>query len=111
MIGLFALLAVSAPPAITCTVASFYGVGDGFHGRTTASGEVFDAYDLTAAHKTLPFGTELTVFSTHTGNEVKVRINDRGPYVEGRGLDLSYAAFKKIENPSVGVAKVCYTTN
>ena len=70
--------------------ASWYGPG--FHGRTTANGEKFDMYELTAAHKTLPFGTRVVVHNPRTGKEVVVRINDRGPYAKGRILDLSKAA-------------------
>ena len=71
-------------------MASWYGPG--FHGRTTANGEKFDMYELTAAHKTLPFGTRVVVHNPRTGKEVVVRINDRGPYAKGRILDLSKAA-------------------
>ena len=71
-------------------VASWYGPG--FHGRTTANGEKFDMYELTAAHKTLPFGTRVVVHNPRTGKEVVVRINDRGPYAKGRVIDLSKAA-------------------
>jgi rare lipoprotein A len=86
----------------TCQ-ASYYGEGQG-----TASGEEFDPTDLTAAHKTLPFGTRVRVTNVATGKSVTVRINDRGPYIEGRCLDLSTAAFEKIANLSSGVAKVRY---
>ena len=71
-------------------MASWYGPG--FHGRTTANGEKFDMYELTAAHKTLPFGTRVVVHNPRTGKDVVVRINDRGPYAKGRILDLSKAA-------------------
>ena len=71
-------------------MASWYGPG--FHGRTTANGEKFDMYELTAAHKTLPFGTRVVVHNPRTGKEVVVRINDRGPYAKGRVIDLSKAA-------------------
>jgi rare lipoprotein A len=66
--------------------------GGRFHGRRTASGEKFDMHDLTAAHKTLPFGTRVRVRDLQTGKEVVVRINDRGPHVRGRIIDLSRAA-------------------
>lgn len=66
--------------------------GGRFHGRRTASGEKFDMHDLTAAHKTLPFGTRVRVRDLDTGKEVVVRINDRGPHVRGRIIDLSRAA-------------------
>lgn len=86
----------------TCE-ASFYGEGQG-----TASGEEFDPTALTAAHKTLPFNTRVRVTNVATGKSVIVRINDRGPYVDGRCLDLSTAAFSKIANTSSGVIKVKY---
>ena len=75
-------------------VASWYGPG--FHGRKTASGEVFNMHALTAAHRTLPFGTLVRVTYLRTGRSVVVRINDRGPWKRGRIIDLSYAAARKI---------------
>jgi rare lipoprotein A len=95
--------------AITCTSASFYGLGDGYHGQTTASGERFNTYSNTTAHSYLPFGTRLRVTNPNNGRSVIVKVNDRGPFVSGRGLDLSYAAFSKIASPSSGVARVCYS--
>lgn len=74
--------------------ASWYG--QKFHGRKTASGEIFDMYAMTAAHPSLPFGTIITVYSKATGQSVEVRINDRGPFSAGRVLDLSYAAAQKL---------------
>lgn len=71
-------------------LASWYGPG--FHGKRTASGERFNTNELTAAHKTLPFGTRVRVKSLTNGKEVVVRINDRGPFVKGRIIDLSQAA-------------------
>ncbi len=75
-------------------IASWYGPK--FHGKRTASGEVFDMYRLTAAHPWLPFGTIVKVTNLENGLSVVVRINDRGPFVKGRIIDLSYAAAKKI---------------
>lgn len=75
-------------------MASYYGRR--FHGRLTANGEHFDMNGLTAAHKTLPFGTRLRVTYPRTGRSVIVRVNDRGPFVRGRDLDLSRAAAEKI---------------
>ncbi len=75
-------------------IASWYGPK--FHGRRTASGEVFDMHRLTAAHPWLPFGTIVKVTNLENGLSVVVRINDRGPFVKGRIIDLSYAAAKKI---------------
>jgi rare lipoprotein A (peptidoglycan hydrolase) len=92
-------------PTITQVgTASWYGPG--FHGRATASGETFNQHALTAAHRTLPLGTEATVTNLATGQSVQVKINDRGPYVPGRHLDLSQAAAKKIGLTRKGVAKV-----
>lgn len=75
-------------------VASWYG--EEFSGRTTANGEIFDPLQLTAAHRTLPFGTILEVTNPKTAKTVRVRINDRGPYVGNRVIDLSYAAAQQI---------------
>lgn len=75
----------------TC-VASQYGVGDGYHGRRTASGERFNTHALTAAHRTRRFGSRVVVTNLANGRSVTVRINDRGPFVRGRCIDLSRAA-------------------
>ncbi len=85
-------------------IASWYG--DPYHGRRTASGEVYDMHVMTAAHKTLPFGTVVKVDRRDTGADVTVRINDRGPFIEGRIIDLSYAAAKVIDLDIDGVAPV-----
>lgn len=82
--------------------ASWYGPG--FQGRKTASGETFNTHHLTAAHKTLPFGTRVKVLNVSTGRSVVVRINDRGPFVRGRIIDLSHAAAKAIG--MTGLARV-----
>ncbi|MCQ2104195.1 MAG: septal ring lytic transglycosylase RlpA family protein [Fibrobacter sp.] len=87
--------------------ASYYGPG--FHGKLTASGEIFNQNDYTCAHKTLPFGTKLKVVREDNGESVEVRVNDRGPYVGTRILDLSVAAGKKIGLDKVGHAKVTAT--
>lgn len=71
-------------------IASWYG--HPYHGRHSASGEIYNMYDMTAAHRTLPFGTQVRVHDLENGRDVEVRINDRGPFVEGRIIDLSYAA-------------------
>lgn len=84
--------------------ASWYGKR--FHGRRTASGERFDMHALTAAHRTLPLGTRLRVRSVHTGQEVVVRINDRGPRQHQRIIDLSYAAAKALGVHQRGVTEV-----
>jgi rare lipoprotein A len=80
--------------------ASWYGPG--FHGRKTASGETFNTNDLTAAHRTLPFGTKVKVVNKKTGKSVVVRINDRGPYAHGRVIDLSKASAQAIGISGVG---------
>jgi rare lipoprotein A len=85
-------------------LASWYG--DPYHGRRTASGEVYDMHRMTAAHRTLPFGTVVKVTRRDTGAEVTVRITDRGPFVRGRIIDLSYAAAKKIGLDHDGLAPV-----
>ena len=87
--------------------ASYYGPG--FHGKQTASGEIFDQEDYTCAHKSLPFGTKLKVVRVDNGSSVVVRVNDRGPYVDGRILDLSVAAGQKIGLDKVGHAEVVAT--
>ncbi|GHC80258.1 hypothetical protein GCM10007079_19080 [Nocardiopsis terrae] len=87
----------------TCE-ASFYG--DGFHGATTANGETFDTYGMTAAHKTLPFDTMVKVTNPDNGKSVTVRVNDRGPFIAGRCLDLSTAAFDQIIGTGAGVGTV-----
>ena len=82
-------------------IASWYGPY--FHGRQTATGEIFDQHDLTAAHKTLPFGTTLKVRNLLNDKTVVVRINDRGPYIGDRSLDLSYAAAQCLGAEEVGL--------
>ena len=81
-------------------VASWYGPG--FHGRKTASGERFDTTELTAAHLSLPFGTKLLVRNERNGKEVVVRINDRGPYIKSRIIDLSQAAARALGIDGIG---------
>jgi rare lipoprotein A len=85
-------------------IASWYG--EEFSGRTTANGEIFDPGQLTAAHRTLPFGSILDVTNPRTGQIVRVRVNDRGPYIGGRILDLSYAAAQKIGLIEPGIGEV-----
>ena len=85
-------------------IASWYG--EKFHGKPTASGEIYDMHGLTAAHKELPLGTVVDVENLETGRTVRVRINDRGPFVRGRILDLSYGAARKIGMADAGLAKV-----
>lgn len=87
--------------------ASFYA--DKYHGRTTASGERFSQQAATAAHLKLPFGTRVKVTNIANNKSVVVRINDRGPYIRGRIIDLSKAMFEKIADPKVGVIDVSVT--
>lgn len=88
-----------------CGGASWYGPG--FHGKKTASGPRFNENAMTAAHKTLPFGTVVKVTDQRTGKSVKVTINDRGPFHKGRIIDLSKAAAAKLGTKNSGVGKVC----
>ena len=91
---------------ISTGVVSWYG--DKFHGRKTASGEKYDKHELTAAHKSLPFGTKVKVTNIRNGKSVVVEINDRGPYAKSRVLDLSQAAFSEIGHTNTGVMQVEY---
>src|SRR5437763_16987874 len=88
--------ATTQPPASVTQEETLHGVaswyGQEFAGRTTANGEIFDPLLLTAAHRTLPFGTVVDVKNSKSGQMVRVRINDRGPFVGNRMIDLSYAA-------------------
>ena len=85
-------------------IASWYGPN--FHGKKTSNGEYYNMYGLTAAHKTLPMNTMVKVTNLKNGKSVVVRINDRGPFVKNRIIDLSYAAAKKIDMISKGTALV-----
>ena len=85
-------------------MASWYG--NKYHGRPTSSGEIFDMYKLTAAHNKLPLGTRVRVTNLKSRKSIVVKVNDRGPFVRGRIIDLSYAAAKKIGMIEDGVAKV-----
>ncbi len=85
-------------------VASWYGKK--FHGRLTSNGEIYNMYAMTAAHKTLPLGVEVKVTNQRNGKSVLVRINDRGPFVAGRIIDLSYAAAQKLDIVAQGTAPV-----
>ncbi|HSV91600.1 MAG TPA: septal ring lytic transglycosylase RlpA family protein, partial [Desulfobacterales bacterium] len=85
-------------------VASWYG--HPYHGRRAANGEVYDMEKLTAAHRTLPFGTWVDVRNLSNGKHVLVRINDRGPFVQGRIIDLSRAAARQIDMIGPGIVKV-----
>jgi len=97
-----------APPPVVggvqVGVASWYGPG--FHGNRTANGEIYDQYEMTAAHPTLPLGTRAMVTNLTNGRSVEVRINDRGPFVDGRAIDLSYAAARTLRMIGPGTARV-----
>ena len=99
------------PPAthkhIAATRLAFYGLASFYTEEgQTASGEKFDPHALTAAHRTLPFGTRLHVTNLNTGRSVTVRVNDRGPFVPGRIVDVSYAAAETLGMVGRGIAKV-----
>jgi len=85
-------------------VASWYGKD--FHGNRTSNGEIYDMYSMTAAHKTLPMDTMLLVKNLNNGRKTVVRVNDRGPFVKGRIIDLSYTAAKQLDLIGHGVAQV-----
>lgn len=104
--GLFASVP-AASAAGQCGGASWYGPG--FHGKKTASGQKFNENAMTAAHKTLPFGTVVKVTDQRTGKSVKVTITDRGPFHKGRIIDLSKAAASKLGTKNAGTGKVCLT--
>jgi len=92
------------PGSVEIGIASWYG--HPYHGRHAANGEVYDMEKLTAAHRTLPFGTWVEVTSLSNNKQVRVRITDRGPFVEGRIIDLSRAAARQIAMIGPGTAKV-----
>ena len=86
-------------------IASWYG--GSFHGRRTASGDIYDMHKLTCAHKTLPFGTKLLIFNPHNGRKVEVVVTDRGPYIGKRVIDLSKAAADKLNISGIGQV-ICF---
>jgi len=94
----------SRPGNVLTGTASWYGPD--FHGKLTSNREIYNMYDLTAAHKTLPFGTQVMVTNMLNGKSVQVRINDRGPFVGDRILDLSYAAARLLGMVGPGTAPV-----
>ena len=91
-------------PAILDGVASYYGKEH--HGRKTANGEIFNMYKLTAAHRSLPFGSQVKVTNLSNQRSVIVRINDRGPYYQGRIIDLSMAAAEQLDMIQCGITQV-----
>ncbi len=100
------LLSCAAPRyrEVEYGIASWYGAE--FHGRRTASGEIYNMYDMTAAHNTLPLGSRVMVTNLENGRSVEVTINDRGPFVPGRIIDLSYAAARALGMDKKGLAMV-----
>jgi len=84
--------------------ASWYG--DRFHGRLTANGEIYNMHDLTAAHRALPFGTKILVTNLKNDLSVTLRVNDRGPYIHGRFLDVSFGAASQLNFVNSGLADV-----
>jgi len=92
------------PGYIQTGKASWYGPG--FHGKKTSSREIYNMHDMTAAHRTLPFGTYVIVTNLNNEKTVTVKINDRGPFVKGRVLDLSYAAASALDMVGPGVIPV-----
>ena len=99
--------AAAATPVVAKSetgLASYYH--DKYHGRQTASGEIFNTQQFTAAHRTLPFGTKVRVTLLDSRRSVVVRINDRGPFVSGRVIDLSRAAARELGIEKAGLAKV-----
>lgn len=100
------LCAVGSAASAEICEASHYGTGDGYGGRRTASGERMNPQAMTAAHRTLPFGTVVTVTHRRTGRSVTVRINDRGPFHPGRCIDLSTAAARAIGLGGTGPVRV-----
>ncbi len=101
--GAFAPAAVEAKSS--CGIASYYGPG--FHGNLTASGERFNSQAMTAAHRSLPFGSRVRVTNQSNGRSVVIKINDDGPHYGNRIIDLSEGAFSKIASLGQGLARVC----
>lgn len=103
-LGGFSAAAEPAAPLTEAGIASYYA--DAYHGRPTASGERFDMHQLTAAHPRLKFGTRVRVTNTANHRSVLVRINDRGPFVAGRVIDVSRAAAEELQMIRSGLAAV-----
>ena len=96
--------AIKDHPQVQIGIASYYGRK--FHKKRTANGEIFNMYKVSAAHKTYPLGTKVKVTNMKNGKSIKLTINDRGPYVKGRIIDLSYKAARKIDFVNQGTTKV-----
>ena len=106
-IALSAFAPTAVEAASSCSYASHYGVGDGFHGLRAANGSRFNANGITTAHRSLPFGTMVKVTNQSNGKSITIRINDDGPHVPGRIIDLSECAFSHIASKAQGLANVC----
>ena len=91
-------------PKTQVGIASYYGKK--FHKKRTANGEIFNMYKVSAAHKSYPLGTKVRVTNLENGKSIKLIINDRGPFVRGRIIDLSYRAARKLDFVNQGTAKV-----
>jgi rare lipoprotein A len=103
------LVTPSPSLAAGCSTASFYGgAGDGYAWQTMANGRPMNPGSMITAHRSYRFGTRLRVTNQSNGKSVTVTVQDRGPYIAGRELDLSVGAFSRIASPSQGVARVCY---
>ena len=100
-----ALLSISTAAYAQCGGASWYGPG--FNGKRAASGEIFNENAMTAAHRSLPFGTKVMVTDQRTGRQISVTINDRGPFVGSRIIDLSKAAATELGFRNRGTTSVC----
>ena len=100
------VLAASSAPTLADSIGTASYYGKGFHGRRAANGERFNMNAMTAAHRSLPFGTRLQVTNVRNGRSVVVRISDRGPFIRGRVLDLSYGAARALDFVRSGTAKV-----
>ncbi|MBA31950.1 MAG: hypothetical protein CL748_05490 [Chloroflexi bacterium] len=87
-------------------ISSFYGLNDGFDGNLTANGEIYDKDGISAAHKTLPLNSVVKVTNLSNGKSLTLRINDRGPYIDGRILDCSYGAALKLDFVQEGTTEV-----
>ena len=98
--------AAPAPPVYESGIASTYGEGDGFEGNRTACGQIFHTRVPQVAHKSLPCGTRVRVEDTDTGRTVEAEVTDRGPYVRGRIVDLSWGAFRELEPNGPGLLHV-----
>lgn len=106
-IFLFMLIIPSVVAEEIAGIASWYGPR--FHGRLTASGEIYDMYGMTAAHRKLPLGTRVRIENKLNGKTVIVVINDRGPYIDGRMIDVSYGVAQKLDMVERGLCPVKVT--